>query len=992
MTQNNKQGKEYEKNKNDKIKNKNDKKERILDTVEGFTISSTQDQKKDPSQFFIPNGLDPGQIVMCENDKVRYVRLTQQNNFLTVQEVEVYDKNNVNVALTNNTSAYSNNYQLSDGLCRTDYGTTGYPGSEYYGQIATLQECENACNSKLGCTAYEIQTEETTEGLNPNCYLYKDPSVKGNESQNEKCRIRIRKEGTPTASMSSQYKDTNAYMAINGKKSHKQSWPNSACTANKQGGWWEVDLGKEVDVKKIVIYNRPDGGHGDRLNGTLVTLIDKNHNQVFSSKLNGNRKQIINIDLTKKNCGGPVIEKNMDDFEELKELQLEYFKELQIYNQTMKDLMDNSHHYSTAVSTTNSLRKTFAKDSVTGEVGYVTNRGVWKQVPDQKAKDLMNGRASCPNNVNSAKEIKALDGQAYSIGNAPVGEIINYGNNNQLIKGTPTIYGNKIPGSLITVGQTCDYAGENIYVTKPNSTHDLNYSGCFTQPGKYQSDLGSTNPASLNFSACRQRAADLGSNDFALGGDGRCYVGSNNNSTSNKHCTKEGDIWVGKEIPPKDRCYSGMDSGGNDIQCKFGDANFDQIKKDCHNNPNCGAYNFWNAEGFVGSMKEGMQSKTSTKEKNNSILSSISEFFTPKKTVENFDCPAGWGPPDYSNSRGGGRRGDRRGRGGGSGGGGGTDGGYNNYQGSKGGPNGCIKTYNAYSVGNLDGDAPWSSSPGFNYCVKNYYPPIQTYAGYSTTNADNSALAKTYHITDNIQSKRYPDSMAPITGNDFQEIPGFDSIGNDITSGSLKGGQTVEDIKNLCRNTPGCAGFVMRSGSYWLKNKNMWPSGSRQLKTNNSILYIRKTNVDSNNVSCSKNVEFSTQELFNGIEGTGGLMTESTKCALGKIGQRDKQAINTQYIYLNKILNKIYKKIQELTKEDIKLNEKLIQEYNLLKKRLNKFDKLFFELRNEKQLILKDSAMNEDATLNMLSYNKFFIVWSIIAMGIAYGTIKVMKP
>ena len=30
----------------------------------------------------------------------------------------------------------------------------------------------------------------------------------------------------------------------------RQKWPNSACTSSSAGGWWEVDLGKLVNVKK----------------------------------------------------------------------------------------------------------------------------------------------------------------------------------------------------------------------------------------------------------------------------------------------------------------------------------------------------------------------------------------------------------------------------------------------------------------------------------------------------------------------------------------------------------------------------------------------------------------------------------------------------------------------------------------------------------------------------------------------------------------------
>ena len=52
------------------------------------------------------------------------------------------------------------------------------------------------------CSAYEIQSEESTEGINPNCWTYRDPTVTGNGDPNEMCRVRERLPGTPTATMS----------------------------------------------------------------------------------------------------------------------------------------------------------------------------------------------------------------------------------------------------------------------------------------------------------------------------------------------------------------------------------------------------------------------------------------------------------------------------------------------------------------------------------------------------------------------------------------------------------------------------------------------------------------------------------------------------------------------------------------------------------------------------------------------------------------------
>ena len=95
------------------------------------------------------------------------------------------------------------------------------------------------------------------------------------------------------------YKGTNPYMAINGNIQNDERWPNSACTSSPAGGWWEVDLGKEVNVKSIVVYNRPDCCQ-ERLKGATLTLIDRNHTTVHSETLNSSRRQVFKIKLDKK--------------------------------------------------------------------------------------------------------------------------------------------------------------------------------------------------------------------------------------------------------------------------------------------------------------------------------------------------------------------------------------------------------------------------------------------------------------------------------------------------------------------------------------------------------------------------------------------------------------------------------------------------------------------------------------------------------------------
>jgi putative heme-binding domain-containing protein len=55
--------------------------------------------------------------------------------------------------------------------------------------------------------------------------------------------------------------------------------------------WWEVDLGREVPVEKIVVWNRTDGALGNRLNNFVVRVLDADKRTVFQSVKNPTPKE-----------------------------------------------------------------------------------------------------------------------------------------------------------------------------------------------------------------------------------------------------------------------------------------------------------------------------------------------------------------------------------------------------------------------------------------------------------------------------------------------------------------------------------------------------------------------------------------------------------------------------------------------------------------------------------------------------------------------------
>jgi putative heme-binding domain-containing protein len=73
-----------------------------------------------------------------------------------------------------------------------------------------------------------------------------------------------------------------ASKAIDGKTSGNYGDGGQTHTQeNTSNPWWEVDLGSEIPIQKIVIWNRTDGTLGTRLNGFTLKVLDKDRTVVF---------------------------------------------------------------------------------------------------------------------------------------------------------------------------------------------------------------------------------------------------------------------------------------------------------------------------------------------------------------------------------------------------------------------------------------------------------------------------------------------------------------------------------------------------------------------------------------------------------------------------------------------------------------------------------------------------------------------------------------
>jgi putative heme-binding domain-containing protein len=95
-----------------------------------------------------------------------------------------------------------------------------------------------------------------------------------------------------------------AQRAIDGNKSGAYGDGGQTHTEeNKNSPWWEVDLGEELPIESIVIYNRTDGDLGQRLQGYTLSVLDKGRGEVFRRQDNPAPREKAEFELS---GGGPA--------------------------------------------------------------------------------------------------------------------------------------------------------------------------------------------------------------------------------------------------------------------------------------------------------------------------------------------------------------------------------------------------------------------------------------------------------------------------------------------------------------------------------------------------------------------------------------------------------------------------------------------------------------------------------------------------------------
>ena len=247
-------------------------------------------------------------------------------------------------------------------------------------------------------------------------------------------------------------------------------------------------------------------------------------------------------------------------------------------------------------------------------------------------------------------------------------------------------------------------------------------------------------------------------------------------------------------------------------------------------------------------------------------------------------------------------------------------------------------------------------------------------------------IGKVGYVTPDNKLKEYPQNLIS-RSNNYIELGNFSNPGNDIKTINAK---TPEECMTGCNQTNGCEGFVFNpNGTCSLKNSNMYPKTPRIKTSNVNVLYKRSVNLKNNN-SCSKNVVPINGSLW-GNYVKDGTMSQAVVCNLENYTKEQQVKLEASRKDLQQTITEIHKRLIALDETD----KKLLSSYGLTKKNLEKDMSTFQLVYKEKQNINNQAntlqGMQDVSEDEMISENYKNIVWSVVAILLIIGSIKLLK-
>ena len=273
---------------------------------------------------------------------------------------------------------------------------------------------------------------------------------------------------------------------------------------------------------------------------------------------------------------------------------------------------------------------------------------------------------------------------------------------------------------------------------------------------------------------------------------------------------------------------------------------------------------------------------------------------------------------------------------------------------------------------------------------------------YTIPPVDTSLLGKMAYINEKGKMQEYPDSMTSYT-NKYEKIGNYNtnSVGdlgvfstNNYNECQTKCSELNNDGTDKTNNKEKCAGIIYNgkttTNNCKLKGKDVFKEN--RISDNNYEYYVRNKKVN-NDISCPEKVEFSDSIQYSQLmKHMGSIMTPSTTCSLARHTKAERDELKLKREELEAKTNTMKSKIKNLNISDNNLTKRLLENANKLKNQKIEIDDLKKDNvditgNQYKQL----EALEEDRDLNMVAKNYKHIMWSILAILIIIGGIKVTK-
>lgn len=257
---------------------------------------------------------------------------------------------------------------------------------------------------------------------------------------------------------------------------------------------------------------------------------------------------------------------------------------------------------------------------------------------------------------------------------------------------------------------------------------------------------------------------------------------------------------------------------------------------------------------------------------------------------------------------------------------------------------------------------------------------------YSIPKVNINNLGKVGYVTDNSDLREYPANMISYSNN-YYSMGKYTNNGNDIDKLT---NVTAQSCIDKCNSNPNCAGYTFdtKGGICNTKSARMFPFSNR-VPSDTSELYVRSKSV-ANNASCAKNIDMSTALEWE-LLSPGEKMSPDTLCGLGLITQNERTSLDTANKELRDITGTLENKLRNLSKEDEQLVKSLGYNVNKLQSDLKSYGNVGKIAKRHDDQFTHVSAMNEDAEAKLKSENFHYLLWSILAILILIGGIRIAR-